>query len=144
VIFVARPKSQIGVLAVLADEDDFGRPGFRNTAVVEAFIEGTTRYSEISCMAVNRSACPEVTGAAAEIRHAEQIVAETKVQREIRADLPIIFEEEIEFVLVIFANLAAGVLGLARMVIRLLIVDELRVSRLPGFEPLRCAADGSG
>src|SRR5215475_5368763 len=103
---------------------------------MERFIEVPSRNSEVSRITVDRSARPIVAGSAAEIRHAEQIVPEAEVQREIRAKLPIILEEKIEFVLMIFANLAAGVLGLPRMVIRRFVVDELCIRRLPGFKPL--------
>src|SRR5436309_185633 len=64
--------------------------------------------------------------------------------RGIRADFPIVLEEPVEFVLMVFADLASGSFRLARVMIRSLVVQELRVRGFPGFESLRCPCDRPG
>src|SRR5262245_36050633 len=90
IVLVARPEAEVGILAVLADENDFRQAGFRHAAVMEPFTEGTAGNSEVAGVAVSRAARPVRARAAAKIRDAEQVPADSEVQREIRADFPVV------------------------------------------------------
>src|SRR5262249_24415065 len=143
VVSVARPNSKVRIFRIRSNKDNLSRSGFCLTAVVVSLVEIAAGNAEIAGVSVDWTSRPEVAGSTSEVRHAEQIPAQSKVQREIRAQLPIVSEEPIEFVLMIFADLTSGSVGLAGVMVRRLIVEELRVRGLPRFESLRRRRNGS-
>src|SRR5262249_22457024 len=127
-----------------ADQNDFRQTGFLHAAIMKTFVEGSSRDSEVTSISVDRPARPVGASAAAEVRHAEQVPTNAQIQRETRADLPVVFEEEVELILMILANLASRVFRLSRMAIGLFVADELRIGGLPSFESHRRACNRSG
>ena len=85
-----------------------------------------------------------MAGCASEVWNAEEIPAYSEIHSKIRPDLPVVFQEPVKFVLVVLADFSSRSIRLARMVIRGLVVEELRVGGFPGLKPLRHRRDRSG
>src|SRR5579883_293732 len=134
---VGRPDSQVGIFGVRADQNHLRQSAFGLAAVVKGFIECAARHAEVAGVSVEGTARPEMTCCAAEVGHAEEIPAHAKIQREVWPNLPVVLEEPVEFVLMVLTNLSSRSLRLARMVVRSLVVQELRVRGLPCFKALR-------
>src|SRR5215467_12627195 len=111
---------------------------------MERFSKRAPRDAEEAGIAIDGTSRPEIVGSTLDVRYAEEIPAQPKIQSEIRPHFPIVLEEPVEFVLVDLADLSSRVFRLARMVVRCFIVGKLCVGRLPGLKSLVDCCHRSG